>query len=376
MPAYKHIETREGDRKVVTWRYRVVVTLPDGSKTRITGTPEINTRAAAEAAERLHIQRAQSPFQRVEDAGTFTKFVDERWWPTVVNRPSVVEEKEVHLRLHLKPALGHLKLARIDVEALAKLVKALKDAELSLKSIKNVLATLHRILSAAVKWNCLAKLPEFPKIKPPEPEWDHLTVAEVDALLSAARDDRDRLLLMFAAKTGARAGEQLAAEWGDVDWTRGTIRFQRSHTRGETGGTKSGRHRTVPLSPALLSALRASGAPRGQRLIFVDDDGKQLRIGQLHECLWRTLTAAGLRDIRWHDLRHTFASNLVAAGVPVPTVQRWMGHSSIVMTMRYAHLAPDAGLSMIGALDSSPNGEGVARTGATKEEPESNQPVN
>jgi integrase len=64
-------------------------------------------------------------------------------------------------------------------------------------------------------------------------------------------------------------------------------------------------------------------------------DGRELLIGQLHECLWRALNAAGLREIRWHDLQHTFASNLVRAGVPLLQVQKWMRHSTINMTMRY-----------------------------------------
>ena len=66
-----------------------------------------------------------------------------------------------------------------------------------------------------------------------------------------------------------------------------------------------------------------------------------MRIGQLHETLWRSLKRAGLREIRWHDLRHSFASHLVAAGVPLNVVQARMGHSTILMTMRYSHLAPE-----------------------------------
>jgi site-specific recombinase XerD len=75
--------------------------------------------------------------------------------------------------------------------------------------------------------------------------------------------------------------------------------------------------------------------------VFADIAGKMLRIGQLHECLWRTLKRAELRWVRWHDLRHSFASHLAAAGVPLNVVQARMGHSTILMTMRFAHLAPE-----------------------------------
>jgi hypothetical protein len=63
---------------------------------------------------------------------------------------------------------------------------------------------------------------------------------------------------------------------------------------------------------------------------------------------------AGLRRMRWHDLRHTFASQLMMASVPVRQVQDWMGHSTITMTMRYAHLAPDGGADLIRALETPP----------------------
>jgi site-specific recombinase XerC len=66
----------------------------------------------------------------------------------------------------------------------------------------------------------------------------------------------------------------------------------------------------------------------------------------------RTGTRAGLREIRWHDLRHSFASQLVSSSVPIRQVQEWLGHSTITMTMRYSHLAPGSGANLIQALES------------------------
>jgi integrase len=354
MPAYGYKETRiiKGQpRKVMVWRYKATITLPDGSTTRITGTPDINTKKAALAAELAHIKRIQNPAPPKPEETTLSSFVDDRWWPTVVNKTSTVESKRTHLDSHLIPRFGTTKLTSITNEVLENFVKSLTDDNYSLKTVKNILATLHKALAKAVEWDCLTALPVFPTIKPGEPEWDHLTVDEVATLLAAARDDSDRLILMFLAKTGARAGELLAAKLTDIDWTKKTIRFQRSRTRGETGATKSGRHRAVPLSASLLEALRKRHGNSRAGLIFPRPDGSPMLIGQLHECLWRTLKRAGLRDIRLHDLRHTFASNLAAAGVPIPQLQKWMGHSTIIMTMRYAHFAPDANMSLIAALD-------------------------
>lgn len=72
---------------------------------------------------------------------------------------------------------------------------------------------------------------------------------------------------------------------------------------------------------------------------------------QLHERLWTATRRSGLRKVRWHDLRHSFATQLVARGVPLRQVQGWLGHSTIHMTMRYAHLAPHSGADLIAVLD-------------------------
>jgi integrase len=220
----------------------------------------------------------------------------------------------------------------------------------------------------AVEWNDLAALPRWPKFKIEDSEWDFLTPAEARALVDAARDANDRLLLWFAVATGARAGEQLALKWSDITWTEGaeSVRFRRSFTHGHLGSTKSKRHRSVPLPPALADALQEARNEAGAReLVFAGTNGRMMRIGQLHECLWRSLKRAQLREIRWHDLRHSFASHLVAAGVPLNVVQNRMGHSTILMTMRYSHLAPeqhrlfvDLGVSQI------PDGAKRLKTGA------------
>jgi len=289
--------------------------------------------------------------------------VDEHWMPTypasVGNRPSTVRGKEMELRVHLKPALGHLRLNQIKGEVVDRLFADLRKPRplgkkgsrvLSPKSIKNIRATLRRVLASAVEWEFIDKVPALPKVKVPERGWDHFTTAESEKLMAAARDDEERALLMFALRTGARAGEQLALRWGDIDWHTGEIVFRRSSTGGEVGPTKSGRERRVPMTEGLGRALRKVKHLRGD-LVFCRLDGKPLTIWQLHERLWGACRRAGLRKIRWHDLRHSFASQLVTVGVPIRRVQDWLGHSTIAMTMRYAHLAPGSGADIIQALE-------------------------
>jgi integrase len=149
---------------------------------------------------------------------------------------------------------------------------------------------------------------------------------------------------------------------GDIDWHNNLVVFRRSSTRGQVGPTKSGRERKVPMTERLAEALRRMKHLRG-KLVFCRADGKPLTLWQLHERLWGACRRAGLREVRWHDLQHTFASQLVSAGVPLRQVQDWLGHSTITMTMLL--LALDAGAGC--GSDSRTRrpircGKGVAKT--------------
>jgi len=101
----------------------------------------------------------------------------------------------------------------------------------------------------------------------------------------------------------------------------------------------------------------------GSKLVFCNADGSALSLWQLHARLEMVCRLAGLRRVRWHDQRHSFASQLVSQGLPLRQVQDWLGHSTIHTTMRYSHLAPNSGAELIGVLDSStatPRGNDVA----------------
>jgi integrase len=344
------------------WLVDILYRHPDGRRERIRKVSPVSTRRGAEEYERqLRHSLLDGTFGQKKEVPSFEEFVDDRWWPvypaSAGNRPNTVREKEIHLRVHLKPAIGKVPLDKVRGEIVARLFAVLRKAGLSEKSVKNVKATLRRILASAVDWGYLLAVPPLPRVKVPESRWDFLTPEESAQVLSVTKDPDNSVLLLFALHTGARAGEQIAIEWGDVDWRSRKIIFRRSSTRGLVGPTKSGRERKVPMTGALERALKSTRHLRSQ-LVFCDGDGTPLKLDFLHERLWTSLRRAGLRRIRWHDLRHTFASQLMMAGVPIRQVQDWMGHSTITMTMRYAHLAPDGGADLIRALE-MPIGHGT-----------------
>ena len=277
-----------------------------------------------------------------------------------------MREKRYHLDCHLLPFFGRLRLDEIKLERLERFVATLvREKELSAKRAKNVLATLRRILVSAVEWEVLPTLPRFPKVKVTQGHSDFFNREESGKLLAAAQNPEERALLLFALHTGARAGEQIAFEWQDLDLHNRLVVLRRSSSDGIVGPTKSGKERKVPLTGSLHAALTAIRHLKGPR-VFCHEDGSPLKIGSLHERLWGACRRSGLRRIRWHDCRHSFASQLVIAGTPLRQVQEWLGHSTILMTMRYSHLAPGGGREYLAALDAPEDRQSYGNLTATE----------
>jgi integrase len=221
------------------------------------------------------------------------------------------------------------------------------------KSIKNIRTTLQTLLGFAVKWGYLARMPELPDVIVPESSFDWYQPHEASQLLAAARDGRTRTMLLFALHTGVRMGEQRAVRWSDIDFERRIITIRRSAPKWFVveKSPKSNRHRRVDLTPELAEALETIRHPGDA--VFCNPDGSKLRPGQFHEVLWAAQKKAGIRRIKWHELRHSYASILTTGGAPLRVVQSLLGHSSIKMTERYAHLAPGQSAGFVHLLSAA-----------------------
>lgn len=151
-------------------------------------------------------------------------------------------------------------------------------------------------------------------------------------------------LVGFAIATGLRQGEQLGLRWRDVDLARRMLTIPRS---------KHGGSRHVPLNDTALGILRAIPRRLRSDSVFTTVRGTPINPANLiHRVFRPAVERAGIEDLRWHDLRHCFASRLVMAGVDLRTVQELLGHKTLTMTLRYAHLAPDHLHDAVRALDS------------------------
>ena len=134
------------------------------------------------------------------------------------------------------------------------------------------------------------------------------------------------------------------------DLVAGRITVRQNIVWGHVGTPKSGKPREIPLGDEVRAALKAHRHLRGP-LVFCDLDGRVLTEGETRGPLWRACKRAGLRPITWHVARHTFASHLVMRGGTMSAVQELLGHSTILMTMRYAHLGPEVVRETVRLLD-------------------------
>jgi integrase len=157
-------------------------------------------------------------------------------------------------------------------------------------------------------------------------------------------------MIVVGLRTGLRVGEMLGLQWDDVDLRTANLNVRRAVARGRVGLPKNGKERTVPLSQDALDAMKTHRHLRGA-WIFCNEDGSLLSRNQARRLLYTACRRAGLRQVGWHVLRHTFASHLIMRGVSLKAAQELLGHATMDMTMRYAHLAPSILRDSVALLD-------------------------
>jgi integrase len=271
---------------------------------------------------------------------------------------TTIEDYRGYLRRHLVPFFGTRTLDRIEPAHVEEYMHA-KLARLSPKTVTNHLTFLHGLLAFALRrrWaesNSVGLVDRPPATRQHATRIRFLQPVEVEAVLRAVPDDdlgpTDAAIYLCAVTTGLRQGELLALKWLDVDWLAHRIRvadnFPRGHTA-EPDTPKSHCLRSVPMADRLAGELerhfQRSRYRSDEELVFGDPqtsrpyDPSKLR-SRFYECLER----AAVRRVTFHELRHTFGTQMAAAGAPLRAIQEWMGHADVKTTQIYAHYAPDA----------------------------------
>lgn len=352
---------------------------------------------------RQEVQRRLTAALRARDQGVTVR-TNERLtvgayldaWLRDTVRPSVrmatYVSYEGHVRGHLAPAIGSIPLVRLTPQDVRLLQARGLAAGLTPRTVQHIHATLRTALQQALRDDLVtrnvASLVKAPKI-----ERHHTTVLDPDqarTLLAAARDDRLGALYVVAASMGLRQGEALALGWLDVDFDAGTISISRTLQRipkalRDPEDTGYGTHyrlvepktassvRTVSMPKVAAAALREhrvrqlqeriAAGPAWQAsddLVFTTTIGTPLDSRNVTKAFQALLKRAGLPFMRFHDLRHSAATLMLAQGVQPRVVMEVLGHSQIAVTMNlYAHVIPalerdaadrmDAVLASVGA---------------------------
>lgn len=361
MPAYR-------DKRTKQWRYRKML-IAHGQRHRISGTPLINTRVAAEAAERAKIEEILAgppePQKEVPQVPTLKEFSEDfmATYAKTNNKESEQIAKQSILNNRLLPHLGERRLDEITLLDVEKLKAKLLAKPLEPKSVNNALGVLRKMLRHAKALEIIKSVPTLEPLKTPPSAFRFLEFEEWEQLVAAAADDEEVLVaVLLGGDAGLRVGEIVGLRWMDVDTKRAQVTVRVRDYRGKLGTPKGGKGRTIPLTGRLNAALKKARHLRGEHVIC-NEDGKRLSWRAIERKLAKVSKRAKIPEVEWHVLRHTFCSHLAMRGAPARAIQELAGHASITTTQRYMHLSPGASRSAIDLLEGIAN---VVPTGTTR----------
>jgi integrase len=357
------------------WEYMYREVDPNtGKATRLRSKAGFATRREAEAALQT-VLASMSAGSYVSPTGlTLRVFLEERWLPSIAAtiRPSTHYSYARNLRIHVLPTLGDVALQRLEPSMLNALYAELlasgrKDHRagepLSAKAVRYVHDVLNRALQDAFRWNLVSRnvarlaTPPKPRIAD-RPEMRTWTRDDVREFLDGSRGHRLHAAFFVLATTGARRGEVLGIRWSDVDLGAGRLHVRRSLVcvthEPQYSTTKTAKsRRTIALDVATVAALRAHRATQAAEklaagetyedadLVFCDRRGGALHPERFTRTFQEQVARLDLPRIRLHDLRHTWATLALQAGIHPKIVSERLGHANISITLDiYSHVAP------------------------------------
>lgn len=327
-----YIQKREHSNGHITYRARIRINgMPDKSATF---TSRNQAKIWAQKMEADIRQGRYFPKQESKER-TFGEFIDRYIEKELPKKPKSLNKQTSQL-LWWKKYLGAYFLCHISPSMLAELRDQLLSETTyrgklrSSSTVNRYLAALSQALTIAVKeWGWLKENPflKISRLRESKGRERYLEKEEITCLLKACRQSKSPYLygiVIFALGTGARRGEILNLKWEDVDFVRSTATFC---------DTKNGETRTVPLSRSVLECLEQE---RKHRLIL---SPKVFPCIEIRTAWENAVEKADLKQLRFHDLRHTAASHLAMNGASTLEIAAILGHKTLSMVKRYSHLA-------------------------------------
>ena len=279
---------------------------------------------------------------------TFKAFIGEYFdWEKVHRAPSTHQGHLSYARKHLLPEFGSRLMGSITPGMVDRwkisIAKILKPGTVNVQ-LQFLSAVFNRAVEDSVVRENVVKKVERLKVPKPPPEF--FSEEEIVALVEAAPSQQYRTLLILAANTGMRMQELLNLEWGDI--ARGSVTVRPK----EHWNTKTGKSRIIPLNNTSRDALSKHPRHFGCQWVFWHEKGKPYTPYGVHQGWWKLRERAGVRKLRFHCLRHSFASHLMMSGnVDIKTIQELLGHSSVTMTEIYSHLSPQHIAKSVGEIE-------------------------
>ncbi|MGH2806278.1 MAG: tyrosine-type recombinase/integrase [Actinomycetota bacterium] len=288
---------------------------------------------------------------------TVREFLVERWLPTIemTIRPNTFVSYSSHLSNHVVDRIGDMNIDEVDGPALNALYAELlragrrrgKGKALSPTTVRRVHATLRRAFKDAVRWGLLDKNPVL-SCDPPRLARNNAmrtwTLDELKQFLETTRRDELHSLWVLLATTGMRRGEALGLKWSHIDLDRKLVAIRQTlilvGARPYFSEPKSARSRRVIVLDTTTAETLAT-TPRRSELVFTDPTGEPLHPGAVSKRFRDLVCGTDLPRIRLHDLRHTYATLALQAGVHPKIVSERLGHSTIALTLDvYSHALP------------------------------------
>jgi len=262
-------------------------------------------------------------------------------------RPSTVRDYRIVVDKGLVPALGEAPLEVLSSGHIDTFrAQLVAEGRLSARTINKYLALIHGILKRAQRvYGLSANAAAGVERQPTRPsgDFDVLSATEVEALVRAAASSQDAALFATAAYAGLRLGELRALRWRDIAFSKRLIHVRRSYVACDEGVPKSGRVRSVPMIDQVVRVLdglsRRDRFTQDEDLVFCNELGEHFDDSALRRRFYAARKRAGLSQIRFHDLRHTFGT-LAVQVFPLSDVKAYMGHADIATTMIYVHHVP------------------------------------
>ncbi len=256
---------------------------------------------------------------------------------------------EAYTRNHFHD-FERIKINRITTADIEKFITARQKKGMHIKTLRRLLMTVGQIMTYAVRHKYIDYNPvrdiERPKSQGKEKKKTIriLTPAEIKPLLEAEQNPKYKTLFMLAIFSGARQGELLGLKWSDIDWENNQIHIQRTFNHYAWYDTKTETsNRKIDIGPETMRALKKWKLPCPLcelDLVFPNEAGNPIKQNNMcHRYFKPALKKAGLGKVRFHDLRHTYASLLIEQGENIKYIQTQLGHSNPTVTLNvYAHL--------------------------------------